>query len=296
MNDGKPSATALLIAQSQLLLAKSDQAGDLIGAERAAYYRAFVEAAIGPGWRLTPARRWWLLAMERLSIPGLYLHFTLRKRCIENIVESFLSTARIEQVVMIAGGFDPLLAILARQFGRAVFLELDHPATQQIKRVALNGMGSPSNLTLIPVDLTKQAIDPVLLGTQFSPDKPTLFIAEGITMYLDEKDLTDLFREVHAQARHADSHFLFTFMNRQPSGSIQFESATCLVNWWLRLKQEAFRWGTATGEMPEFLAKLGYELVSIRKPDDLLTLRRPADTRRGVAPAGGEIVCLAKVI
>jgi len=296
MDDAKPSATALLIAQSQLLLAKSTSVGAVIGTERAAYYRAFVETAMGAGWRLTPIRRCWLTVMERFSVPGIYLHYTLRKQCIETIAEDLLSTGRIEQVVTIAGGLDPLLAMLARKFSGATFLELDHPATQWIKRVALKKIGETSNLTLIPMDLTKQSIGRALLGTTFSPDKPTLFIAEGITMYLDEEELAGLFREVRAQARHADSHFLFTYMTKQPSGSIQFESATRLADWWLRLKREVFKWGIATGQLPAFLAKLGYDPVSVLDADDLLALHKPALVARDAVSARGEAVCLAKVM
>ena len=103
---------------------------------------------------------------------------------------------------MIAGGFDPLLAILARKFDSAVFLELDHPATQQVKCAALRKVGGADNLILIPVDLTKRSIGQALLGTVFSASKPTLFIAEGITLYLDEDELTGLLREVRVHAHH----------------------------------------------------------------------------------------------
>jgi methyltransferase (TIGR00027 family) len=296
MRDEKPSATALLIARSQLLLATSASIGVLIGAERAAYYRAFTEAAKGAEWRLNPARRWWFAAMERISVPGIYLHYTLRKKCIEALVDGFLNSAQIEQVVMIAGGFDPLLAILARKFDSAVFLELDHPATQQVKRAALRKVGGADNLILIPVDLTKQSIGQALLGTVFSASKPTLFIAEGITMYLDEDELTGLLREVRVHADHPDSHILFTFMNKQPSGSIQFESATCLVNWWLRLKREVFKWGIETNELARFLAGVGYRLLSILDADDLAAPYRQAISQLKTPPARGEAVCLAKVM
>ena len=57
------------------------------------------------------------------------------------------------------------------------------------------------------------------------------------------------------------ANLLFTYMNKQPSGSIQFESATKLVDYWLWLKKEVFRWGIATRELTGFLSATGYRLV-----------------------------------
>ena len=185
MHNEKPSATALLIAKSQLLLRT-----EAVSAARADYYRAFVEAVERKPWYPNLASRYWHQFIERISIPGIYLHYALRKLCIEQIAKEFLDGAQVEQVVVIAGGFDPLLAMLSQQYASTAFFELDHPATQQAKKSALTKLGSANNLTLIPVDLTKQSVFEVLRSSSFSLNKPTLFIAEGITMYLDEVGLS----------------------------------------------------------------------------------------------------------
>jgi O-methyltransferase involved in polyketide biosynthesis len=57
--------------------------------------------------------------------------------------------------------------MLSQQYGSTAFFELDHPATQQAKRLALTKLGSADNLTLIPVDLTKQSIFEVLRVRHF---------------------------------------------------------------------------------------------------------------------------------
>ena len=259
MHNQRSSATALLIAKSQLLLRT-----EAVSAVRADYYRAFVEAVEGKPWYSNLATRYWHHFIERISIPGIYLHYALRKLCIEQTAKEFLEGAQVEQVIVIAGGFDPLSVMLSQQYASTAFFELDHPATQEAKRLALTKLGRANNLTLIPVDLTKQSIFEVLRGSSFSLDKFTLFIAEGITMYLDEVEIKRFFKEIRSCTRNGNSHFLFTYMNKQPSGSLQFESATKLVDCWLWLKKEMFRWGIATSELPGFLLANGSLTARVR--------------------------------
>ncbi len=288
MHNEKPSATALLIAKSQLLLRS-----DAVSAARADYYRAFVEAAEQKPWRPGPARRCWYQFVERISIPGIYLHYALRKLCIEQVAKDLLAEAQVQQVVVIAGGFDPLLALLSQQYAGVAFFELDHPATQRAKKSALKKVGSANNFTLIPVDLTKDSIVEALRASPFSPDKASLFIAEGITMYLNEREIERFFQQIRSCTRNAKSQFLFTYMNKQPSGSIQFESATKLVDWWLGLKNEVFKWGIATGELAGFLAAADYHLERTFDADFLAKHYSPD---RKLPLARGENICLARVM
>ena len=287
MHNEKPSATALLIAKSQLLLPT-----EAVSAARANYYRTFVEAVERKPWYPNLASRYWHQFIERISIPGIYLHYALRKLCIEQIAKEFLDGAQVEQVVVIAAGFDPLLVMLSQQYRSTAFFELDHPATQQAKRLALTKLGSADNLTLIPIDLTKQSIFEVLRASSFSLNKPTLFIAEGITMYLDEVEIEGFFKQIRSCTHNENSHLLFTYMTKQPSGSIQFESATKLVDCWLWLKKEVFRWGIATSELAGFLSATGYRLVRTYDADYLAKQYLPD---KNMILARGENICLARV-
>jgi O-methyltransferase involved in polyketide biosynthesis len=132
----------------------------------------------------------------------------------------------------------------------------------------------------------------VLCGSSFSLNKPTLFIAEGITMYLDEVEIEGFFKQIRSCTHNENSHLLFTYMNKQPSGSIQFESATKLVDCWLWLKKEVFRWGIATSELAGFLSATGYRLVRTCDADYLAKQYLPD---KNITLARGENICLARV-
>lgn len=286
MYDDKPSATALLIAQSQAMLAETEPL--LVDGERGGYYRAFAEEA-GRG-RPSKLR---LKLTERVSVPGIFLHYALRKLCIEKAVRELLDTVRDRQVVVIAAGFDPLAAILHRQYPEAVFFELDHAATQQYKKAALDKAGYGSNLHFVPVDLAQSSVEHALQGTAFSRDRPALFIAEGITMYLEARQTDRFFRQLHSCCYNPESYFLFTYMAKSLLGDIRFDTATWIADVWLDLKNEKFKWGIEQSGLPEFLAERHYRLVKHFTAADL-TARYLAGRKDRLAR--GENIALAKVV
>ena len=90
MRSDRPSATALLIAKSQLVLAHDPALSWAVGPERARIYRACVSAALGRAWSPTALRRAGYAIAERLSVPGIYLHYALRKLEIARIVDALI--------------------------------------------------------------------------------------------------------------------------------------------------------------------------------------------------------------
>jgi methyltransferase (TIGR00027 family) len=195
---------------------------------------------------------------------------------------------------VIAAGFDPLLAILSQQHRDIVFFELDHPATQKAKANSLKKLNQSDNLILIPVDLTRKSIFDALLNTQFSPQKKTLFIAEGITMYLNEIEIIKFFEQIKLCTSHKSSHLIFTYMNKQKSGSIQFGSATKLADYWLWLKKETFKWGIETDNLSNFLSTLGFHLVNLFDSNDLAQKYLADKKLRNIKLATGENICVAR--
>ena len=63
--------------------------------------------------------------IERITIPGILLHYALRKKCIAKLARSALANGGT-QVVVIGAGFDPLSSELQREFPTALFWEIDH--------------------------------------------------------------------------------------------------------------------------------------------------------------------------
>jgi methyltransferase (TIGR00027 family) len=253
-----------------------------------------MDAAAGGSWRLTALARLRLALQERLGVPGIYLHYALRKLLIARLVDGLVRDHGIEQVVVVAAGFDPLCVLLHQAHPTVRWCELDHPATQRYKAAALSALSGGGNLALLPVDLARQSIADSFRAGGLSPGLPTLVIAEGITMYLTEERVRGLFADIRACAGAGGSHLLFTHMRRRENGSIHFDSATTLATYWLALTKESFVRGIEAWRLAPFLAGLGFSLA---RAWDSGMLRDEFLLRRGLGErplATGEVVALAK--
>ncbi len=187
MKDNQASSTALLIAKSFVLQNRDHQIKSLISRDTAELSSFFVteceQSAHYEKLINNPFYRFVVKMLEAITIPGIFLHYLLRKNHIEEVVNSILSTTT--QMVVLAGGFDTLGLRVHKQHSEKQFIELDHPATQNIKKqVVENNNLANNNFNLVPIDFTKDSFA-AILGKQpyFKGDTPSLFIAEGITMY-----------------------------------------------------------------------------------------------------------------
>ncbi len=308
MKATKPSATAILIARSQAMLA--DTHGWAVDEAYRWYYERFVEELGGAFYSpvvdmLTALfsfstksehvftrkfNRQILKTIERCSIPGLYLHFALRKKLIESIVQGVIEKGAVRQVVVIAAGFDPLAAALHKKHADVKFFEIDHPATQERKKAALADAGP--NLFFCPADLTKTGIADALARAGFNAGHPTVFIAEGITMYLDARQLDKFFVGIRASAQHPDSSLIFTYMARSPLGVIGFDSQTALARLWLQLQGEPMKWGIEPENIPMFLTARGFALKRDHSAADLSARFMTGKNNR---LAKGENICWAGI-
>ena len=293
MRNDRVSATALLIAKSQLVLARDPALSWAVGPERARIYGACVSAASGRAWSPTAVTRAGYAIAERISVPGIYLHYALRKLEIARIVAALIRERGIGQVVVVAAGFDPLCALLHAAHPAVRWYELDHPATQRHKSAALATLSPGDNLALLPIDLTRESLADLFRDGRLRRDVATLVIAEGITMYLSDDRIRAFFGAVRDGAGGGTHHVLFTYMERQPNGSIHFRSSTRLVRWWLARTKESFVWGIEAQKLPPYLADLGFLLAGSwdaeRLRDEYLVPRQLADRTTAV----GETIALA---
>src|SRR5437667_9931338 len=123
--------------------------------------------------------------IDRVTIPGILLHYILRKKCINGLMRSALINGTT-QVVIIGAGVDPLSFELHQDLPAARFREIDHHATERHKVRALPKT-DVERLHFIAADLNAAALDKkALIKCSFDPAQRTFWIAEGLLMYLTE--------------------------------------------------------------------------------------------------------------
>jgi len=92
--------------------------------------------------------------------------------------------AGTRQLVLLGAGLDARAYRLPELEGVRVF-ELDHPQTQTYKQGRIGALDPlAAEVNFCPIDFERQAIGEVLSGAGFQTELPSLWIWEGVTMYL----------------------------------------------------------------------------------------------------------------
>src|SRR5262245_53450149 len=256
MQHEEASRTALLIAASLVLLQHDAKYSRLVSKTSADLCARVLEKHSSQTRLFSKiVRQSWFRPIAKLivgiTIPGILLHYALRKRCINGLARSATADG-VTQVVILGAGFDSLSSELQQEFPTVQFWEIDHPATQRYKVRACSEMGI-ERVHFVAVDLSAAGFDTkTLIGSGFDPAKRTFWIAEGLLMYFPADVVSSLMRTLGSLSAPG-SQFAFTFMEKQQAGHIRFHSQTKLVTWWLRARGEPFLWGTTRSELAEFI-------------------------------------------
>jgi methyltransferase (TIGR00027 family) len=299
MRDDSPSATAYLIARSTCFLASDPVLGQFVPQRSAELSELFMQARRRFGSRfdrLTNSNFLRPLAqtLERATIPGIKLHYALRKRYLEEAARAALAHG-LQQVVVIGAGFDTLALRLHELFPETEFFEVDHPATQRAKkRIVESHRSWKRNLHFVALDLAREGLeDSLLKHADYRHRDETLFIAEGLLMYLTPEEVSRILRFIQTQSGSA-SRFVFTFMETQRDGRIGFRKSSRLVDAWLRLRGESFKWGVEHERINDFLAARGFGALEIATSETLRSRYLASERLTQLPLAEGECICIAE--
>ncbi|HKQ99973.1 MAG TPA: SAM-dependent methyltransferase [Pyrinomonadaceae bacterium] len=299
MKEDRPSATAYLIARSTFFLSRDPLLGRLVPPRSAELSRRFAETRSRLARWLDDALNSRLLRplsgfLERATVPGIRLHYALRKRYLEETARRALGEG-FPQMVVIGAGFDTLALRLHEAFPETEFFEVDHPATQRVKKRVIESQDSPApNLHFISLDLTHGNLEGSLLpGSAYRADLDTVFVAEGLLMYLAPAEV-ELILQFIRHHSGAHSKFVFTFMETQSDGRIGFRQSSRAVDAWLRLRGESFKWGIHHTRLSEFLAARGFVLRELVTSEMLRSKYLAAESLKALTLADGECLCVCE--
>jgi methyltransferase (TIGR00027 family) len=298
MRENRASTTASLIAAATVFLSRDTRLSGLVPAGAAGLCARCLKSTSPLRYRAVlalshPILRWAVWLAERATVPGLMLHFMLRKRWIEEVVRSALADG-CAQVVVVGAGFDTLAPRLSTEFPGASFSEIDHPATQAGKRLAIDRCGHPGNLGLIAADLARSRLQDVLSsGGRYRSDARSAFVVEGLLMYLNEAEVAGIFTALREMQR-AGGRIIFTVMEPTSDGRPAFHNATPLVRRLLASWSEPFKSALRRDQVAAFLDRFGFRLLDLAHSESLRErYLRPAGLG-SCALAQGEMIVVAE--
>jgi methyltransferase (TIGR00027 family) len=218
--------------------------------------------------RVPPLRSTAQLLVER-ALPGMQAFHLARTRHFDALVAGEVE-AGVGQLVVLGAGLDTR-AYRIPGLGALHLFEVDHPATQTMKRARLRTSGVASaHVTYVPVDFERHSLEERLLAARFDPASPACFLWEGVTMYLSTEAVDAMLAFVARAARRSSIAFDYMFRDaiahpdRYPGVPEQVRLVT--------RAGEPYVFGIDPNGAEAFLAERGLILASQVLPDELATL------------------------
>ena len=290
------SSTAAVIAASTALAAREPALARLLEDGDAALADAVLaEAGLRGAVRLKLlARAYFRTAMiraEELLLPGIQLHYRVRKRRIATLVESEV-THGAAQVVIAGAGYDGFGARVAWRHPCVNVFELDRPGVLALKRRALaRARLARDNLHHVSADLSSASLPELLAAVpEFSAQKPTVIVAEGLLMYFVEGEVSAFLAAARDLIRNGGK-VVFTVMEGSSGTRPRFRRQHPLVAWWLDHSAEPFRWSKDPRKLAGFLGTVGLVSADVYGSDELASELGPNGNKMMLAE--GEYVVVA---
>ena len=266
MRDSRPSSTARFVANGLWWISNHPQLSRELNADIPALNHHIVTAVNrGLFSARTKAGRTLLhlkcSVMQWIAMPGFYLHFALRKHCIEDFVRNALREGAT-QLIVLGAGYDTLSLRIAKEFPECAVIEVDHPATQSAKKMSLiPGNKIRNNLSFISLDFSSHSLFDILIEQcNYVPGRKSVFVAEGLLMYLKPGYVSQILRDIRENSEKG-SRVVFTYIDEISMKNFQNRKAAWFIKKWLHMKGESYYWWINSDAIGRFVANYGLQLI-----------------------------------
>ncbi|HZS07764.1 MAG TPA: SAM-dependent methyltransferase [Blastocatellia bacterium] len=118
--------------------------------------------------------------------PGGQEYLMLRARFVDDLAVR-LAGEGVSQIIMLGAGLDDMALRIQPSLRDVTFYEVDHPATQALKRAGFARLGVPGNVRFVAVDFERDDVGTGLRQAGFDPTRRVLIVWVGVTYYLTER-------------------------------------------------------------------------------------------------------------
>lgn len=220
------------------------------------YARRFV-----PGWLYATLAFFIRSGYAGRRGPGVGEFLLARERYIDDVLEDFIKKG-IQQLVILGAGYDSrALKFEELKMGIKVF-EVDHPATQTDKINRLRTMlgAIPPHIAFVAVDFNTQALDKRLGESGYDPGLKTLFIWQGVTMYLTSEAVDDTLKFV-AHNSGTGSAIVFDYVYRKVLEGEGKHGEISSMRRYRFMTGEGLTFGIEQGSIKAYLNQRGFPKV-----------------------------------
>jgi len=200
---------------------------------------------------------------------GMYKYIIARTKYFDSVFENAVKN-NFEQILIFGAGYDTR-AIRLLSGNRAIkVFELDAPTTQtaKINQLKKRGVRIPPNAVFIPIDFNKESLKSRLTEAGFEKGRKSLFMLEGITMYLQKESIDSTFRVMDEFSGFgSEIVFDYIYLNvLKRENTLYGEKEIYKI---VKSADEEWRYGIEKGRMGSFLKAYHFDLAEDLGPDDL---------------------------
>jgi methyltransferase (TIGR00027 family) len=204
------------------------------------------------------------------SGPGVMAFITVRERCIDDFLKARLHEG-LDQVVILGAGLDTR-AYRIQCIEQTRVFEVDHPATQAVKRKRLKKVIDPlpAHVTFVPVDFDTQSLGDQLRASGYSQQRKTLFIWQGVTYYLTPQGVDSTLSFIAGHSGSGSSVIFdysdTAYLQDTSHGEVRRMRRAA------RVTGEKWVFGIPSGQIEPFLFQRGFRDIRNVTPADLKRL------------------------
>jgi methyltransferase (TIGR00027 family) len=228
------------------------------------------------------------------SGPGVQGFLVARCRYMDDVLQEFLQDG-LQQLVVLGAGYDSRAYRFEQLKERVKVFEVDYPPTQQekMKKVRV-GLGElPSYVTYVGIDFNTQLLGKRLPECGYDERLKTLFIWEGVVMYLSAQAVSDTLSFI-AQHSGPSSRVIFDYIYTPLLDGTVRHGEVSRMHRARRFSGEGLTYAFPEGGVAKYLEGLGFTRVWDMSSDELhQRYFSGANARRKVAWGYG--IALAEV-
>lgn len=132
-----------------------------------------------------------------LAPKGVYEYVIARTKYVDAAFQRALAEG-FDQILLFGAGFDTRALRFHSEAGYTCIFELDSALTQKakIRQYRKRHLSAPANVVFIAIDFEKESLPHRLDSAGFQKDRRTLFVLEGLLMYLAPESVQSTFQTI----------------------------------------------------------------------------------------------------
>jgi len=193
--------------------------------------------------------------------PGIRSSIVARVRYFDDFVEKSSGNG-LEQLVILGAGYDTRAYRIEGLKRNVKIFEVDHPNTQSFKIQKLEQIfGSvPEHVVYVPVDFENETLSQRLFDSGYDSSKKTLFIMEGLTMYIPPEAVDETLSFIVENSGKGSQIIFDYYPESIVDGSSELEISENLRKYTSDVG-EPLQFGIEEGKVEEFLSKRGFSNI-----------------------------------